>query len=225
MKYLVAVDGSKGSDWAFHVALHSMDPLSDEMVLCCVNQLTPIGQAANAIKSLYASIAGKTEPIPGTEVSQEENDKHAIAVLDYYTNILDELKIVHAAILGTAAHIGSFICEVEASFQVDRVVVGRRGMGAIESLVFGSVSRYIIENAKCDVLVVKREPPFPEEVHGDKESIIKEEEKERYRRLHDPMEAAQADSQRHVSQTLVLSKKGKFFHVGLKDGTSPVENE
>jgi hypothetical protein len=39
--------------------------------------------------------------------------------------------------------------------QANVIVVGRRGLGVIKRLLLGSVSRYILENAPCDVIVVK----------------------------------------------------------------------
>ncbi|MBQ9364736.1 MAG: universal stress protein [Schwartzia sp.] len=38
---------------------------------------------------------------------------------------------------------------------VDLVVMGSRGLGALKGVLLGSVSQYVVEQAKCPVLVVK----------------------------------------------------------------------
>ncbi len=47
---------------------------------------------------------------------------------------------------------------VSASEDADLVVLGSRGRGDAASVVFGSVSRFVVEHASCPVLVVRRAP-------------------------------------------------------------------
>jgi nucleotide-binding universal stress UspA family protein len=47
---------------------------------------------------------------------------------------------------------------VMASEDADLIVLGSRGRGDAASVVFGSVSRYVVEHASCPVLVVRRAP-------------------------------------------------------------------
>jgi len=47
--------------------------------------------------------------------------------------------------------------ELPAEYHVDLIMVGQTGLNAVERLMMGSVSDYIIRNAPCDVLVVR--PP------------------------------------------------------------------
>lgn len=51
--------------------------------------------------------------------------------------------------------IGPIICSTIDEAQIDHVVVGRSGMSKVKKLLLGSVSRYIVDNATCDVTVVK----------------------------------------------------------------------
>ncbi|WP_021592372.1 universal stress protein [Actinomadura welshii] len=50
---------------------------------------------------------------------------------------------------------------VEGSGQAAMVAVGSRGLGGFEGLLFGSVGLYTAAHARCPVLVVPREAPYP----------------------------------------------------------------
>lgn len=45
--------------------------------------------------------------------------------------------------------------ELPAKYHVDLIMVGQSGLSAVEKLMMGSVSDYVIRNAPCDVLVVR----------------------------------------------------------------------
>jgi nucleotide-binding universal stress UspA family protein len=47
------------------------------------------------------------------------------------------------------------ILTLATEYKVNLIVVGRRGMRGLERFLMGSVSTAVINNAKCDVLVVK----------------------------------------------------------------------
>lgn len=65
-----------------------------------------------------------------------------------------QVKNVHVLVeMGESA--GRKLCEVIKKKKIDCAVVGRRGMSRLKRLFLGSVSRYLVENAICDVLVVK----------------------------------------------------------------------
>ncbi|WP_171064422.1 universal stress protein [Actinomadura soli] len=50
---------------------------------------------------------------------------------------------------------------VGESEHADLVTVGSRGLGGFEGLLFGSVGLYVAAHARCPVLVVSRQAPFP----------------------------------------------------------------
>jgi nucleotide-binding universal stress UspA family protein len=47
------------------------------------------------------------------------------------------------------------VVDFASAERADVIVVGSRGLGAVRSLVLGSVSRRIVDHAQCPVLVVK----------------------------------------------------------------------
>ena len=79
--------------------------------------------------------------------------------------------------------IGEIICEYISEHKIDFLVMGRRGMGMVERLILGSNSEHCIENADCNVIIVKH--PFgPEEIHeGSKAEVLAAEEEERQWRI------------------------------------------
>ncbi len=47
--------------------------------------------------------------------------------------------------------------ELPEKYNVDLIMVGQSGLNAVERVVMGSVSSYIIRQAPCDVLIVHSE--------------------------------------------------------------------
>ncbi len=47
------------------------------------------------------------------------------------------------------------ILEFAANNDIDLIVMGSRGLGIVKGVLLGSVSQYIVEQAKCPVMVVK----------------------------------------------------------------------
>ncbi|HLR65974.1 universal stress protein [Virgibacillus alimentarius] len=50
---------------------------------------------------------------------------------------------------------GKIICEYADNKGIDLIIAGSRGLGNIKSILLGSVSNHIVQNAKCRVLIVK----------------------------------------------------------------------
>lgn len=47
------------------------------------------------------------------------------------------------------------ILEFVRDRHIDMIVMGSRGLGVVEGVLLGSVSQYVMERAKCPVLIVK----------------------------------------------------------------------
>lgn len=52
-------------------------------------------------------------------------------------------------------NVGDELIEIAKRYDVDLIVVGSRGMGELRSLLLGSVSHAIANNAHVDVLIIK----------------------------------------------------------------------
>ncbi len=49
---------------------------------------------------------------------------------------------------------GPALCDFARSEQADTIVIGTRGRGGIKRALLGSVSDYVVRNARCPVVVV-----------------------------------------------------------------------
>ena len=52
------------------------------------------------------------------------------------------------------ANINQLAINAESN-NIDLIVMGSRGLGVVKGVLLGSVSQYVVEQAKCPVLVVK----------------------------------------------------------------------
>jgi nucleotide-binding universal stress UspA family protein len=85
-----------------------------------------------------------------------------IDVRPYHEAAEEMLRSTVTGVAGEAAdRIELVLCEspagaalIDNSHDAELIVVGRRGLGAVRSLVLGSVSSYVVQHATCPVLVV-----------------------------------------------------------------------
>jgi len=168
VNYMIAVDGSEHGEKAFAWALQTMNPSVDYMQLIIVAER----RALSSFGFTYGYQLLADEDIQ--KVSQTK-------LLDYRTRARAQ-GVKCTALLSTAAHVGEALCQAARTEEADFLVVGSRGLGQLKSLFLGSVSKYCVENAPCNVIVVKLEPPKSEE-HASKQAIVSLEEEERARRI------------------------------------------
>ncbi|MBQ1511568.1 MAG: universal stress protein [Selenomonadaceae bacterium] len=133
---LVPVDGSEGSDRAVAQAI-SMAEICDAklnfLYVANINQL-----AINACLS---------------DAILEAVTKAGNVILDRAMNLVPS-GIEKEAFSETGSP-AVVILDFAASNDIDLIVMGSRGLGLVKGVLLGSVSQYIVEQAKCPVLVVK----------------------------------------------------------------------
>ncbi|GAA0281707.1 universal stress protein [Actinomadura nitritigenes] len=76
----------------------------------------------------------------------------------YALEVQPRLDVDTALVPGDAGH-----ALVKESERAALIVVGSRGLGGFQGLLFGSVGLYVAAHARCPVLVVPRAAPFPPE--------------------------------------------------------------
>lgn len=140
-RILVPVDGSEHSDRAVEKAATMARLCGGEVDLLYVSYLDEDTDAkAAAVSWLPDSVVGSV-----AKVSK--------AILDHArAKIPVALTVRLHTEAGTPAKAILAFAEQNAS---ELIVVGGRGLGIVEGFLLGSVSQFLVENAKCPVMVVK----------------------------------------------------------------------
>ena len=141
-KILVPIDGSKNSFKALQHAITLAESCNAEIGILFVLVLA---------KQLYAYTQINTSYISDTVLDEiEEFGKKTLA---------EARELVPDAIpVETFLEIGSpveIIPDFAEDNNYDLIAIGSRGLGTIKGLIMGSVSAYVVANAKCPVLVIK----------------------------------------------------------------------
>ncbi|MCR5756785.1 MAG: universal stress protein [Selenomonas sp.] len=133
---LVPVDGSEGSDRAVAQAISMAEVCEAKLnflYVANINQLAINACLSDAIleavtKAGNVILERAMEMVPsGIEKEAfSETGSPAVVILDF-----------------------------AAANDIDLVIMGSRGLGIVKGVLLGSVSQYIVEQAKCPVLVVK----------------------------------------------------------------------
>jgi len=135
-RILVPVDGSESSDRAIDQGISMAEACGakiDFLYVANINQLAINACLSDAIleavtKAGNVILDRALEKVP-KEIKAEafsETGSPAVAILDFAT-----------------------------AEDTDMIIMGSRGLGVVKGVLLGSVSQYIVEQAKCPVLVVK----------------------------------------------------------------------
>jgi nucleotide-binding universal stress UspA family protein len=181
LKYMVAYDGSANAMDAINTAIHMMDAKNDELfIMTCAEKL-------------HFDIG----PIKTYNTQSARVQK---AILLPIRDLCAEKKLKSHFVFGSGAAPGELLCRAVEMKGVDFLFVGRRGMNKAKRIVAGSTSRYVMEHADCNVVIVKG-CYLPEE-HVRLNEVRKIEEEERRRRMHadeDSKVIAQEKAQRDAA--------------------------
>eukprot|EP01117_Protostelium_nocturnum_P006339 TRINITY_DN2290_c0_g1_i1.p1 TRINITY_DN2290_c0_g1~~TRINITY_DN2290_c0_g1_i1.p1 ORF type:complete len:202 (-),score=67.89 TRINITY_DN2290_c0_g1_i1:54-659(-) len=147
---MVALDSSEHSKAAFYNALALIQNReTDKLILMSVVERISAG----------FTIGSFWQPSDIYTAAESEVRKSLTSILQHYGHIAVHEKVDCSLLLGTADHIGEMICEMAEEKKVDFLVMGRRGTSKISRIFVGSSSKYCVEHANCNVLVVKEISP------------------------------------------------------------------
>lgn len=142
-RVLVAVDGSKEAERAFQKAIQVAN--RNDAALGLVHVIDT--RAFSSVANYYTSMADKATEYADELLSGYKEDALKAGVTKVESYI--EYGSPKTAITKEAAK----------AFQADLIMCGATGLNAVERLLIGSVSEYIIRHSPCDVLVVRNDVP------------------------------------------------------------------
>jgi len=143
----IGVDG--GSDSEVSVEVFRELPLSDSIVARVVGVVEPLRYPATAPAFMAASLKAAIK-----DLEDERRREMATAV----SAAVDRLRwhvgrVISATPVGSPAEV--LVRDAE-EHECDLIVVGARGLGAVERVLLGSVSESVLRHAGCAVLVARR---------------------------------------------------------------------
>ena len=142
-KVLFATDGSESADFAIEKALNFLDLKHKQIYLCTVNE---------APDMLF--LDGKVDSNWILEIEkQQEIYSHSTLQLLKKRFENKGYNVVDSAIL--TGYPAKKIIDYSKNMDIDLIVTGSRNKNKMKDFLLGSVSKRILENAKCDVIIFK----------------------------------------------------------------------
>ena len=135
-KILISVDGSESSERALGKAIELAGALKAKLMFLYVANVNQLA-VNSCLSSELLEAVNKAGDVVLTHA--EESAPEGIS-----TERIMETGSPAPAIVDVAEEQG-----------VDLIVMGSRGLGLVKGVLLGSVSQYVVENAKCAVMVVK----------------------------------------------------------------------
>ncbi|MDA4115108.1 MAG: universal stress protein [Thaumarchaeota archaeon] len=139
-RILVGYDGSDNARRALNRAIELARQSKAELRISVVADT--MSYATNARRGIYKQVNEQTKANAVNLASDALDTARLAGLKDVYAS--DEV--------GQPA---DMLLTLATEYRVDLIVVGRRGIRGLERFLMGSVSTAVINQAKCDVLVVK----------------------------------------------------------------------
>lgn len=135
---LVAVDGSDESKKALEKAISVAKKATAKLYIAHVVDTRTFATVEQYDRSIVTRAEDYAkEMLAGYKAKAEEAGVEAVAVLDFGS---PKVKISK---------------DLARKYDIDLIVTGATGLNAVERLLIGSVSEYIIRHTKCNVLIVR----------------------------------------------------------------------
>lgn len=144
-KILVPVDGSVGSILAVDHCIELAKKIIVEKIeiLHVVSIYSRLQTYSGKLGSIFFTIKDQLSEY-GEEVLAEAKKR-----IEENVNVPVETKLLFG-------YPDDSIVEEASKEECDLIVIGSRGLSGIESKLMGSVSNYVVHNAKCTVTVIKK---------------------------------------------------------------------
>ena len=152
MKIIAAVDGSPHSEFAVELVTRLKLPKSTEVILLSVAEELEIGTFSESLRDYIAQSVREKQVREAKSLLQLETRKLA----PHFIPIRAELR---------DGHVADQIINFAEEERADLVVLGARGLNAVERFFLGSTSEKVSKYARCSVLIGHKpaEAETPEE--------------------------------------------------------------
>ncbi|OJG89774.1 universal stress protein [Enterococcus silesiacus] len=140
---LVGVDGSDQGNLAYQQAIEVAKRNNGRVIV------------AHVIENKVYTMMGYSSLNDSLLDQETENAKELLDDCKAYAKSVDFSNVEPVVTYGSAK---DMMCkDLPEKYAVDLIMVGQSGLNAVERLMIGSVSSYIIRHAPCDVLIVHPE--------------------------------------------------------------------
>ncbi|MGX6961533.1 universal stress protein [Vagococcus xieshaowenii] len=138
---LVGIDGSDQAFQAFQKAIAVAKRNDAKVVLAHIIESRLFGNTGYALTS--------------ADIIEVEKDRSKTMLQDYveYANKQGFTNLETVLTFGTPKYVMTE--ELPEKYDVDLIMIGQSGLNAVERVIIGSVSEYVVRHAKCDVLIVR----------------------------------------------------------------------
>ena len=135
-KILIPVDGSESSERALGKGIELANALKAKLMFLYVANVNQL-----AVNSCLSA-----------ELLEAVNKAGDVVLTHAEESTPEGIETERVMETGSPAPV---IIDVAEEKGVDLIVMGSRGLGLVKGVLLGSVSQYVVENAKCAVMVVK----------------------------------------------------------------------
>jgi nucleotide-binding universal stress UspA family protein len=139
MKILIPVNGSDAADHAVDVVLRYRDKFSFPVTLLHVVETDKL--AYRMIPDFQVEMIRERATEAGQVLLGKVAEKFSVAGVEAVARIE----------LGSPRET---ICSVANDEEFDMVIIGRRGMGEVRDVLFGSVANHVMHKVTCPVLLI-----------------------------------------------------------------------
>jgi nucleotide-binding universal stress UspA family protein len=113
-------------------------------------------QSKKALKEAITIAMHFSGFIKVVNVYEKEKKKEAEATIFEVEQNLEKEKVAHETLLVLGSNPAKALVIMAKQENFDLIAVGSRGLGRNVSMLLGSVSKQVVSNAYCNVLVIKK---------------------------------------------------------------------
>jgi nucleotide-binding universal stress UspA family protein len=147
-KILVALDQAAPSQYIFEQSIFLAKAANATIIMLHV--ISPLGD--NCPSSIHAT--SSTEAVNKYIQTWEDRMQQKLSWLSSLKLQATEAGVKTELIQDTG-NAGRIICQSALNWQIDLIIVGRRGHTGINEMLLGSVSNYVLHHSPCSVLTIQ----------------------------------------------------------------------